>query len=158
MKNEQIVKNEVLVCASGLIELLLNKGQEDQEISNAGYNWENIENLYVLSEDVINKIEELEEDLEKTEEQLQEVEEDSQEWYSLQDNIYEIEEELEELKNSDTEPQEILEWWEITNWLYEKLKENSEPVLSTDFGYYWGRTTTGQVISMDYIINKIANN
>jgi hypothetical protein len=52
--------------------------------------------------------------------------------------------------------QEIFEWYIISGWLAEKLKEQNEPILSyDDFNYFWGRTTTGQSIILDSVITNI---
>jgi len=53
------------------------------------------------------------------------------------------------------EPQEIFEWWLVSSWLGKKLLLEGEPVIDNGYGVWWGRTTTGQAISMDYIIEKI---
>lgn len=51
---------------------------------------------------------------------------------------------------------EIYEYWLISEYLAEKLREHGEAV----FEYYgltvWGRTTTGQAILLDGVIRKIA--
>lgn len=57
--------------------------------------------------------------------------------------------------DAETEMQEIFEWWIVTNWLYEKLKEKNEPVLEWGNNYYWGRTCTGQAIMLDWVISEI---
>lgn len=53
------------------------------------------------------------------------------------------------------EYQEILEWWLITKWLAEKLEHIGEPILETDYGFYWGRTCSGQAIILDGTIQRI---
>lgn len=53
--------------------------------------------------------------------------------------------------------QEIYEWWLVSEWLYNMLKKESQPVLNIFGCYYWGRTCTGQAIYMDYLIEKIYN-
>lgn len=52
-------------------------------------------------------------------------------------------------------PQEILEWWLISPRFGIKLVIAGEPVINNDYGIWWGRTTSGQAISMDYVIQKI---
>src|SRR5215469_1983717 len=52
-------------------------------------------------------------------------------------------------------PQEIFEWWLISPWLGKKLLMEGDPVIDNGYGVWWGRTTTGQAISLDYIIEKI---
>lgn len=60
-------------------------------------------------------------------------------------------------KEPESVPQEIFEWWLCSDWLLEQLEARGEPVLHTDFGAWWGRTTTGQAISMDGVIEDIYN-
>lgn len=50
----------------------------------------------------------------------------------------------------ESEPQDIFEWWPINDsMLKDELLEQGEPVLSTNYGDWWGRTCTGQAISLD---------
>ena len=61
----------------------------------------------------------------------------------------------EELQNFD-ENSEIMEWWLVTPYMAELLKEKGEVILS-DYGcYWWGRTTSGQALYMDGVIQEIA--
>lgn len=53
------------------------------------------------------------------------------------------------------QPQEILEWWIVSDFLYKKLKAHGEPVLDWGNNYYWGRTCSGQAIMLDDVISKI---
>ena len=53
------------------------------------------------------------------------------------------------------EPQEIYEWWLISDWLEIKLKLHGQPVLSNEYGRWWGRTCTGQSIVLDRVIEDI---
>jgi len=74
----------------------------------------------------------------------------------FEQNLFSIED-IENLNNAKTdEYQEIFEWWAISNWLADKLKEHQEPILDNDYGTWWGRTCTGQAIAMDYAMEKIA--
>jgi hypothetical protein len=50
----------------------------------------------------------------------------------------------------DSDPQEIFEWWRVTDsWLAGKLEEIGEPILDNDYGTWWGRTCSGQSIILD---------
>lgn len=53
-------------------------------------------------------------------------------------------------------PKEIMSWYLITDWFADKLKSKNEAVLESDFGTWWGRTTYGQGIIMDAVIQEIA--
>ena len=52
---------------------------------------------------------------------------------------------------------EVFEHWIVSDWLADKLEERGEKV-DRDFAgmTIWARTTTGQAISMDYVIGQIA--
>lgn len=69
------------------------------------------------------------------------------------ENLYQINEDLE--GGFEEEPQEIFEWWLVSDWLLGKLREVGEPVINSDFGCLWGRTCTGQAIIMDGTIQSI---
>ena len=51
---------------------------------------------------------------------------------------------------------EVFEWWLVTPHLAELLKGNGEIILADYDCYWWGRTTDGQALWMDYVIQKIA--
>ena len=55
------------------------------------------------------------------------------------------------------EPQEIFEWYIVTEYLYRKLKEKNEPVIEWGNNYYWGRCCTGQAILLDCVISEICS-
>lgn len=60
--------------------------------------------------------------------------------------------------NLDTKPEEIYEWWAVTKWFGEKLKEQGCVVIESYGKSYWGRCTTGQSISIDDCVVNIAMN
>ena len=62
---------------------------------------------------------------------------------------------LEELQNLN-EYSEIMEWWLVTPYMAELLKEKGEVILSDYDCYWWGRTTSGQALYMDGVIQEIA--
>ena len=51
---------------------------------------------------------------------------------------------------------EVYEYWLITSWLGEKLKEQGELVTEFLNLVIWGRQTTGQAIYADGVIGRIA--
>ena len=61
----------------------------------------------------------------------------------------------EELQNFD-ENSEIMEWWLVTPYMAELLKEKGEVILSDYDCYWWGRATSGQALYMDGVIQEIA--
>lgn len=62
----------------------------------------------------------------------------------------------EELENLDTAPVEVYEWWAVSRWFGEKLKEQGCVVIDSCGKSYWGREATGQSISLDGCIVNIA--
>lgn len=66
-----------------------------------------------------------------------------------------ISDELHELENLESEPQEVYEWWAVSEFLHRKLKEMGHPVVDAGSFYVWGRCTTGQAILLDYAITKV---
>jgi endogenous inhibitor of DNA gyrase (YacG/DUF329 family) len=57
----------------------------------------------------------------------------------------------------EAEPQEIYEYWIVSPWLGEKLRDKGEPVLIRRGGWIWGRTCTGQAILLDGVISEICH-
>jgi nucleoid DNA-binding protein len=65
-------------------------------------------------------------------------------------------EEIQEIRDNGEDQQEVFEHWLCSDWLIEKLKEQNEPILETDFETWWGRTCTGQSIYLDHNIQELA--
>jgi hypothetical protein len=61
----------------------------------------------------------------------------------------------EAMQEAGEDQQEIYEWWFVSEWFYERLRSVGEPVIDSDYGYLWGRTCTGQAISLDSVIENI---
>jgi len=64
--------------------------------------------------------------------------------------------ETEDEADFEQEPADIMEWWMVSGFLARKLREFGEPVLEWGNNHYWGRCTSGQSISIDYVIGQIA--
>ena len=62
---------------------------------------------------------------------------------------------------SDEEPEyeyhEIYEWWIVTDWLFDLLKEEGQPVMEFFNLSLWGRCTTGQSILLDGVMTRICS-
>ncbi len=71
-----------------------------------------------------------------------------------EDYYYCSAEELQQECRENNQP-EIFEYWAISSWLGDKLKENGGIVIDS-YPTIWGRETRGQLISMDGIMQKIA--
>ena len=50
---------------------------------------------------------------------------------------------------------DILEWWLVDSWLAERLKQQGEVVIEEYGCYWWGRSTSGQAICLDSVIQSI---
>jgi hypothetical protein len=41
------------------------------------------------------------------------------------------------MQDAGEDQQEIFEWWFVSSWLYERLRDEGEPVINSDYGYLW---------------------
>lgn len=55
----------------------------------------------------------------------------------------------------DQEPVEVLQWFLVTDWLADKLRERGRVILSDGQSQWWGRTCCGQAILLDGIMQRI---
>lgn len=62
----------------------------------------------------------------------------------------------EEYEQLDTRCEEVYEWWAVSKWFGEKLAEHDCVVIESWGKSYWGRSTTGQSISLDGCVIDIA--
>lgn len=58
--------------------------------------------------------------------------------------------------HSQENPKEPLEWWRVSQYLCEELRAIGEIVLDNDYGYWWGRTCSGQAMIMDGTLQEVA--
>ena len=65
-------------------------------------------------------------------------------------------EEVQEIKDNGSDINEVYEHWLVSDWLLEKLREQEEPILETDYETWWGRTCSGQAILLDHNIQELA--
>lgn len=137
----KLVGKEVNACVSSLVEYIL-----QQDDRNAPFTWEDVENYYIDNSEEIEELQEQVDELEELEELTEE--QDKQ--------LDELKDQIEELESEQEEPQEIYEWWSVTNWLANKLKSKGECIVSDGYNSYWGRCTTGQAILLDGVISEIA--
>lgn len=50
---------------------------------------------------------------------------------------------------------DVLEWWLVDSWLAERLKQQGEVVIEEYGCYWWRRSTSGQAIYLDSVIQSI---
>jgi len=48
------------------------------------------------------------------------------------------------------------EWYLVSQWFLDRLKEINEPYIENSYGTYWGRQCSGQSIYLDYSIQELA--
>jgi len=145
---QKFVGQHVYCNVGSLCEYALSKGFED---SNAPFTIDDIENYYSYPEYIgtyanFNG---------GNDDQRQEEIERLKDWDRTEENKEDVESEIEELENLESEPSEIYEWWAVSEYLYDKLKDMGHCVVDAGSCYVWGRTTTGQAILLDYCISII---
>ena len=81
-------------------------------------------------------------------------------WEDIVNEPYDEPETDENGHTSEPEPREIFEWYLIDNWLGEQFEKAGFVVLNTPFMWcqYWGRTTTGQAVCLDYDMQEYVFN
>ena len=78
-------------------------------------------------------------------------------------NLYKSEQELldegfnmNEIKAGECDDvKEVYEWWAIDNWLTEEFEKMGEVLLKNEYGSWWGRQATGQMIIMDGTFQRL---
>jgi hypothetical protein len=78
-------------------------------------------------------------------------------WLSNKSKAETIIKEIEDLEDLEEESQEVFEWWAVSSWLFEKLKEKGCVVVEAGSCHVWGRCTTGQAILLDGVIGRICS-
>ncbi len=132
------VKHNIDVCQTSLVDDLMSSEALDGEFS-----VEQLDNGYVyICPDCGHQ---------ETDADAFEFPEDkeSEEVYMCPSCKYEFSEEPE------YEAQEILEWWTVGSMTASELTRYGEPVLDNAYGCWWGRTTSGQGISLDSVVHRI---
>lgn len=64
---------------------------------------------------------------------------------------------LEEARDNNEDYQEIYEYWLVSKWLYEQLYKVGAPTLEYAGVYFYGRTETGQSLTMDHYLGKVVD-
>jgi len=102
---------------------------QKQEVE--GFNWDDIENLYLSDKEILENMGSYDEDMSD-----QEI--------------------IDEVRDNGEDVNEIFEWWIISDWFLDRLKEINEPIIDNDYGEYWGRCCTGQAIYLDNNMQELA--
>lgn len=147
---DKFVDREVHANVTDMVEFILKS--EDYNMD-APFTWEDVENVYV---DNSSEIEELKEEIEELEDKQCEPSISEEEYEFLEGQINKIYDKIEELEGEQDEPNEVYQWFLVSPWLCDKLKDRGEVVIESES--LWGRGTCGQSISLDWVIADICKN
>jgi hypothetical protein len=139
---ERIIENEILCCDSSLVDALL---QLETPVLH-GFTWENVENTLPDPDDW---------DLAECVEYCSDMGIDDADTYGMAEDDDDYLEAWRDQVRDNAEPAEVFEWWRVSSWLCGQMRAMGEPVLDNDYGYWWGRKTTGQAIIADGILQRI---
>lgn len=131
---EKYIQRDILGCQSGLVDSLikLNSTLPSNDHYLEEYTYEQVENLSMSDEVLL-----------------------AYHGYEHHSDLAKSEF-IENARNDGSDIQEIFEWWLVSKWLATELSKQGEPILTTAYGSYWGRTCTGQSIILDGTIQEIA--
>jgi hypothetical protein len=153
----QFVDKHIYAGATQIVEFVLHAGAGNED---APFQYEELEdtNYFEGNDGAIYSPEEKEEQLEEWKRELEEVEdklledEANADLLEMQNKLMS---DIESLEDAEQQFMEIYEWWIVSRYLGEKLKQHHQPVLEDGQNYYWGRCTTGQAILLDAVISRI---
>jgi len=152
----KFVDREVMACVTSLVEYVLSKSQEGDR--DAPFSIDDVENYYTYPEyhgDYTDFDGGTEEERDAEIERLKELsEKEKLDEFGARVDL--IENDIAELEALDNEPQEVFEWWLVTDRFYEKLKAQGEVVIDDGWLHYYGRCCSGQAILLDHNISVIA--
>jgi len=148
------VSKHVYMNGHPIVPFILNRCQSVEDVP---FTCDDVNNLYSYPEYIGEyasfdggSYEELQEEIERLNELVSD--EEDKDIPNLE-MITVISDEIEELEKLESDPQEIYEWWFVSDFLCRKLEELGHPVIE-DYNI-WGRCTSGQAILLDYAISKI---
>lgn len=158
-KNQEIkgnfVSKEIYCNVNSMVDYILSKSFED---NNTPFTYDDILNYYEYPE-FYGKYAQFEggnEDDRQTEIARLQILIDDIDSDDITEDQTEINNDIESLENLESEPSEIYEWYKVSSWLCEKLKEQGQCVIEDE--NLWGRCTTGQAILLDGVISRICSN
>jgi predicted nuclease with TOPRIM domain len=147
----KFVEREVYANVGTMVEYILNKSCEDRE---APFTWDDVINMYA---DNSEEIEDKQEQIDELNNKIMEVNEDDENFETIIDNLQEqiddLQNKIDELENEQEEPREVYQWFLVSDWLCQKLKEHGEVVIEDE--NIWGRGCCGQAILLDGVISNI---
>ncbi len=145
-QTKRIIDQEILANQTALVDHLLGGYDESNE-----FDIEDIQNYYDISKDTLKEWL----DYSASDKEIDE-------WlYDRELTRHDLYNNLEEITKDfgfESEPQEIYQWYLVSDWLKDQLIRIGEPVLVNDYGNWWGRTCCGQSIECDGTIQTIVDN
>ncbi len=153
---QELVQREVIYCISSLVDTLTQKNILDEELAislwQGAIDYESAEyeinqdGSYLGQQDGLWGLYDNDEPEELIVDYEYETREALIDWY-FDDMSWDI----------DDHRSEVFEHWIVSSWLALRLIEHGETVVEDVLGidYIWCRTTTGQAIHCDYVIQKI---
>lgn len=160
VKNQRIcsklVEREVGECVSSLV---YHFAQNPEALNGSEYSYDD-DVLPLLSRyhENTDEIAELQVEIDELEADIADMAETDSSSAEQQKKLKSLQSRLEELEDEQDNPSEVYEHWIVSSWLAGKLREQGESVGELFGLTIWGRTTTGQAISMDSVIQQIAAN
>jgi hypothetical protein len=138
---QRLLDNEVLACQSALVDMLIQKEAD-------GFQFDDIQNTYPDPSDWT---------VEQCKAYLDDHGLNGPRNFDPDDEDDGCtEDDWRDAVRDEAEPQEPLEWWLVSRWLAEELGQIGEPIIDNDYGYWWGRTCSGQSIMLDGTLQQIA--
>lgn len=162
---QKFIQQHVYANVNETTEYIINKGYEDRD---APFNFDDVTNFYIYpewnkdlqgenlyfeggteddKEEFLNEFIRLEGESENLFNEGKISEETHERNLSLIDDA------KSEFEDLETEPQDVFEWWIVSDYLCNKLEQKGCVVIEDH--NIWGRTTTGQAILLDYVITEI---
>lgn len=59
-------------------------------------------------------------------------------------------------ETEDGEVREVMQWFLVSEWLADQLETIGQITISNCYGHWWGRTTCGQNLIMDGVLQEVA--
>jgi len=134
---EKLTKKEYFNLNNGIVQDITRKFihphilRNQTTLVNDMFDSDDIENLYMTDKEILENMGSYDEDM--SDQEL-----------------------IDEVRNNGEDMQEIFEWYLVSDWLLDRLREINEPVIDNDYGEYWGRCGTGQAICLDHNMQVLA--
>lgn len=152
------VKDNVIADVTSVVEYILTTSSVYGHVESP-FTYDDVENYYIDNSEKILEIQDILDEIDTLECLLEDNKISEEEKARLEElrkkvECENLENRIEELRDENDSYADVLEWWQVSPMLLEKLKDKGEVVISS-FNY-WGRCTSGQAILLDEVIEEIA--